>query len=549
MSDAPSDNHESITGQNAEKDAEARPGRTASLVRNIFANWLWYVLVVISGFLLPRFIDRHQGRELLGLWDLGWSLQFYISLLALGVASAVNRYVARYRTVRDWDALSATVSSSLMLLVVSSAAGLVGAAAFVAFVPQMLPGSSPDVVTTGRWVVWILSITAAIQLPGSVFNSVITGYERFDLLNLIRGSRDALVLIIMIALLVAGFGIIALAWTILIGELLCNVAKLVVARRLCPHLRLSMKFCRRSVVGKMLRFGGKAVLQSLAQSGLYQANTILVSIFLGPASLAVYARQRALVMHTMRFVKQYAQVFIPASSALHVHGDTAALRRLVVQTTKYGLYVTLPLTILFLVMGRPLLNVWMGAEYEAPVVLAVLVLGHLLSMPQLGVFSILMGMGKHGLPALFELGSALLSVGLGIVLMAYYQMGMVGAAVAMAVPVALSGGIFMPAYACRVLGIAPWQYIRAVVPGPVLAGIPFAVCLLSARYLFAERDGPQLALGLTSGGLVLAIVYWRWVLPLTVKRRITDAPRSFRAWITADGVARAPTSGHGGSPP
>lgn len=486
----------------------------------MLANWLWYVLVVIAGFILPRFIDRHQGQELLGVWDFGWSLVIYISFLAFGVTSAVNRYVARSRALGDWDTLNAIVTSSLAVLCVSAAAGCALALALAAAVPGLLGNSSTHVVTTAQWLVLILAAKAALQLPGGVFNGVITGYERFDLLNAIRIVRDGAVLLAAVVLLAVGYGILTLAIVMLVSELLAEVAKFIVARSLCTQLHLSVNMCRWRTIKELFSFGGKTFVQSLARGGIYQGSSLLVGVFLGPAPLAVYARQRALVVHTLSFVKQYAQVFIPRSSALDAEGDTRALRHTLIQTSKYGLYVTLPIMLVLLIMGGALLTLWMGPEYRAPWVLAVMALGHLLYIPQLGVYSVLMGIGKHGMQAWFDLGAAVAGILLGLVILGPLNGGLFGAAIAMTLPVAVSGGVFMPVYACRCLHLPMRRYLVEVVPGPLLASVPLAVCLIASRILFDGQPIVALAVGVGVGGLVTLPLYVRWVLPASLKSRI-----------------------------
>src|SRR5207253_420417 len=101
----------------------------------------------------------------------------------------------------------------------------------------------------------------------------------------------------------------------------------------------------------LLGFGSKTVLAWLSTMMLYQANSLLVGYFQGPVVLAIYSRQRALVMHAIRFLRQYAQVFAPATSSLEALGDDAGIRRLLVNTSKYGLYVSLPLLMLLAIMG------------------------------------------------------------------------------------------------------------------------------------------------------------------------------------------------------
>ncbi len=510
------------------------------VVRNVLANWVWYGLVLVSGFILPRFIDRQLGQDLLGVWDLGWSLVFYISLLALGVSSAVQRHVARARALADWDQLNAVVNSCLAVLLASGLLGVGAAIGLAAAVPWLLPTADPALFEPARWVVLLLAICAAEQIPGSVFNAVITGFERYDVLNVIRGARDLAVLVAMLVALFTGGTVVTLAIIVLSGEILGDLAKLLAAHRLCPTLRVHPRLCRRDTAREMLGFGAKTAVQALCRSGLYQTNSLLVAVFLGPAALAVYARQRALVMHLLRFVKQYAQVFIPASSALDAQADTARLQHLLIQTSRYGLYVTLPAVLIFLVLGGPLLQIWMGDDYQAPAVLAILAAAHLLTVPQLGAYSILLGMGKHGWPAAFEAMAAVVSLGAGALILGPLNGGLVGAAWALALPLALSGGVLLPACACRAVGLSGVEYVTKVAPAPLLAGLPLAACLLAARFTWPAEPLPALLVGVGAGGLASLPVYWRWVVPTSVKERIGRAWR--RRTVAPAAVETGPSS-------
>lgn len=507
----------------------AVPG--ASTARNVLANWIWYFLVLVSGFVLPRLMSDHLGRELLGVWDLGWSVVFYVRWLHLGVTASVNRYVARHRALADWDGLNHTVNTSLALLLTACGIGFLLGAVFAWFVPVMLPGQSAELVRSARHVVLLLCATAALQLPGGVFNAVITGCQRFDLLSIIRGARDGAVMIAIIVLLLGGHGLVPAACAVLTCEVLSSIAKVVVARRLCSQLRFSPSLCNAATARTLVVFGGKTVAQGFSRGSLYQVNSLLVAWFLGPATLAIFTRQRALVVHALRFMKQYAQVFIPRSSVLDAGGDAEALQALLITSTRYGLYMTLPIMLLLLVMGGPLLNVWMGADYQAPVVLAILAVGHLLIVPQQSVYSILMGMDRHGRPALYDLAAFVVSVVLGLVLMAPpLQMGMMGAAIAVSAPLALSSGIVMPIHACRLLKLGARQYLRRVLPGPLLASIPFLCSLVLARVAWSGNPSHALLFGTLIGGSITVCVYCRWVIPPSLRNRLL-ARLSFPAGV------------------
>ncbi|MFO0837902.1 MAG: oligosaccharide flippase family protein [Phycisphaerae bacterium] len=494
--------------------------RGGSLAASALSNWVWYLVVLASGFLLPPLIDRRYGREILGIWDLGWSLIFYINLLTLGIGSAVNRFVARCRAAEDWPGLNAAASSALLVLSASSAIGLILAVVFALWAPDTLPNLGAAERGLCRQFILLLGVNAALQLPEGVFNGVITGYERFTLLNVIRGARDTALLFVMVGLLLAGGGILALAWSLLISELGCFLVTIFVARRVCPTLQIAMRHCGAATVRQVMNFAGKTVAQELARSGLYQVNSQIVASLLGPAALAVYARPRALVMHLMRFVKQYAQVFVPKSSALDARADKPALQRLLIQSTRYGVYLALPPTLYLLVLGDLVLHVWMGPSYRVPAVMIVLAAGHLLSIPQMGVYAILMGMARHGRTATLELVSAGISVGLGILLVGVFKMGLLGAAIAVAAPLAFTSGILVPLYACGVVGLRFDDYARQVAFAPILLNLPLLGVLLIVRRMLGESPGLSLLVGVAAGGVLTTIVYYYRVLPATMRQAI-----------------------------
>lgn len=494
-----------------------------TFLRNVFTNWLYYLVVLVTGFFVPRLIHTHQGQELLGVWDFGWSLVSYVTLLSLGVVSAVNRYVARYRAVQDWDALNVSVNSSLVILLASFLVAALISIAFALACPLLLPEAGPELLAVAKTTVLWLTLSASLKLPLGVLDGVLTGHERYDVLNLIRGVRDIVTVACALLLLSAGHGLAAVAFVFLCGEALAGVVKIFVVGRICPTLRLAPSLVRVDAMREMIGFGGKTMLQGMARMGLYYANSLLVAFFLGPAILAVYTRQRSLVMHAMRFMKKYSHVFVPTSGRLDAQGDREGLQSLLIESSRYGFYISLPIAALLVIMGGPLLHAWMGPSYRAPMVLAILSMGHVLSLPQQSAYSILMGMGRHGVPSIAEFVAASCGIALCAVAMSRFDGGMASAALAIALPVTIVGGLLTPMYACRVLGVQLWRYVRSVTLGPSLAVVPFILILIVARWWWPDQPVRSLVIGTGSGALVLAAVYWIWVVPPALRVRISRA--------------------------
>ncbi|MCH8193555.1 MAG: hypothetical protein IIA65_06015, partial [Planctomycetes bacterium] len=110
QADAPSDAIPSA--DNSQRDVTGRD----QLVSNVLFSWASHLVFVAAGFIMPRMIDNHLGQELLGVWDFGWSLVAYFSLVNAGINSSINRYVAKYYGARDIAGVNDVASSGLCVL-------------------------------------------------------------------------------------------------------------------------------------------------------------------------------------------------------------------------------------------------------------------------------------------------------------------------------------------------------------------------------------------------------------------------------------------------
>jgi O-antigen/teichoic acid export membrane protein len=486
--------------------------RRNSIAGGVIYNWSGQAVFALSGFVLPRMISDRLGQETLGLWDFAWSLVVYTGLLGFGVAAAASRYVAHFRQLRDWEKLSRIISSCAALLTLSFAGGVVMIGVLVWLTPTLANIDDPRQIHETQWLVAILGLAGAILLPLSLYNGILTGCQRFDLKNTIRCGCHIVAFGTMAALLYTGRGLIAMAVVYLLAETFTGVANVVGAKRLCPELKISPSLVRVKEIRNVLRFGAKSMVQPIGRMALYQTSGLIVSYFLGPAVLAVYARQRALVMFATRFMEKYGNVFTPAASRLAAKGDLAALRKLLIDAGRYGFLVTLPIVAVMVILGSQVMRLWMGAQYVAPWVLAILAVGHLGSLAQRGAFKILMGLDSHGRASIWEFVVALASAVVGIVFVGVLGWGIEGAALAVGAAATIGGGIVPPVIACRRLDLSVATYTREVLMLPVLVLLPFVAWLLLVHTVFHHNVWLILGLGLGGGGIVLAATYWRFVI-------------------------------------
>ncbi len=489
---------------------------------NVLTSWAGQIVFIIAGFIMPRMVDQHLGQQALGVWDFAWSLVAYFRLVQGGIVSSVNRYVAKYRVVGDEEGVNCAVSSvSCVLLVMGTViTGLTIVAALQ--VPNLLSDQVGEYVNDAKWVILFLGLSIAVQITFAGFGGVVTGCHRWDLHNAIYAGTHVLTVAAMITALVLGAGLPALGFVTLCGELIGRLVRCVVAYRVYPPLSVRLAHARWSTARSMLGFGGKSYLPRIGELLLNQTTSVLIIAYMGPSALALYARPRALVRHVRTIVQKFAMVLTPTASSFHATNKREELRTLLVTTTRYAAYISLPLVLLLAILGNPILHIWMGENYVLGLVPAILAGGHLSLLIQRPVLAILTGMNMHGRPGLINFCASAIGAALTAVALGPLDLGLVGAALAVTVPLTIANAIYVPIYACQLLDVPIRRYLVDSMRGPVLCAMAFSAPLVVAHIAFAGRPIAMLGCGMGIGGPILAGLYWRYVLPPSYKRKLSQ---------------------------
>ena len=489
-------------------------------VYNVFANGTGQVVTTISGFVLPRLINDSIGPAELGVWDFGWSMRSIIAISALGMGSSAGHYVSRFRATGEWEALNCVLSAMLGLLFGTALLAVVVTSTIVCLTPRLMQGEEGTLIVAAQWMVSAMGAASVLQMVTIVYGGVLVGCRRFDLFNLVEIVADIGVVVGVIISLYAGWGLYGMAASVGGRQIMDLIAKRHLSHRLCPELHLRPRWTDWTRMREVAGYGSKTLTDSVATIIQGQVIVALVLFYHDMAAVAVFARSVALIRITTRFVMGFARILVPKAGEAHELGDKAALKHLLVEGTRVSIFLALPVVVLLVVMGGPILRLWMGGDYADPTVLIILVMGYLPFFAQRGTWHVLLGVGAHGLPALASLVGAVATVALSFLFLGVADSGLPGAALAVALPIGLVNLLVLPYAGCRAVGIAPSRYWLDSLRGPVVTVLPFGAVLLASRLVFADRPLLALLAGLLVGGPVLLITYWRFVLPSGLKARL-----------------------------
>jgi O-antigen/teichoic acid export membrane protein len=248
-----------------------------------------------------------------------------------------------------------------------------------------------------------------------------------------------------------------------------------------------------------------ALMALLAGRVSFQTDALVINAFLLPQSITLFAVAARLTEYAKDALRAATAVLTPAVSAMEAKGDAAAIRGVFLDSTRYVLWLILPVQLGLLLLGRPFLELWLGPEYavQSYPTLAILAAPLSLALSQSVAVRILYGTGRLRRYALGTLAEAAANLLLSLLLVRPF--GIEGVALGTAVPNVIFNGV-VGVCVCRGLGVGLGEYLRRSFLAPCAAALlPAAVWLAAAHW--AEPDGwPSLLLTGAAGMAVYAVV-------------------------------------------
>lgn len=476
------------------------------IVKNASSSWFALGTSVVVGFFLWPVIVHRLGDDAAGIWILIFSITGYYGLFDLGIRSSIIRYISKANATNDKEGASRVVSTSLF------AYFCVGAIAFVITVVASLlvnrfHSVKPEFHSTAPWLLFMVGTAVSLGFPLGVAGGVLEGLQRFDA----RRIPDIVGTLLRAALIVLalrhGYGLLTVAFITVAIPLVASIVCTVIAARLLP-VPLGLKYVDRATFREMATYGGTTLIIIIAGRLRFRTDSVIIGAFLSSAAITYFNIGAKIVDYAGEVVENLAQLFVPMSSHADALGETDRLRKIFVAGNRFCALIIFPICVSLIVLGKSVIEVWVGARY-VPVsypVLLILLLSTSTMLAQAASPRVLFGMSKHRTWALATLLEGLANLALSIALVRPY--GIIGDALGTAVPLVVTTTCFLPWHVCRRLQIRMTTYLREAYSLPLLLCMPLTVALLLMKRWFIPHNYFQLGLQVIIAGLVYGLALW-----------------------------------------
>lgn len=499
------------------------------LTWNVLMSWLSQLITVGIGFIMPRLIHDELGQVTLGVWDFGWAIVSYLSLVNFGIGSNSSKFVAQYRPSGQIQRLCEVMSTAHFMQLLICFGVFTGIYLLYTNVDAIFSSDKVDVDETAM-VLLLLGYSLGIQMLTDAYRGIITGCHRWDIHNAVNTFHNISSAIGMITTLLLGLGIQWLALVYFVSTVAAEILRFLMSRRVCPEVEIRFRYVNKEDARRILSFGVKTLATLAGSLSVQQTVSILITVHLGPAALAVFSRPAALMRHIENFISKFAFILMPTTSSMHGMGRTEELQEFAIQMSKVGWALAVPAGVFMVVFGPELIGLWMGQEYINAPLLWILAIGGCLASANRVGYRILSGMNMHGAVSFQGLMVYLMTLCMGIAWMTIWNGGLLAAACIFVLGEVMFNAVLVPFHMARMLGISVFQYVWQAGHRAVLIGVVCFLFLEGVRAIETWSVVVNILVGSLCHGALVGILYWRFVLTDPLKNKI----RSYFAFSRRD---------------
>jgi O-antigen/teichoic acid export membrane protein len=347
--------------------------------RNILANVFGGSWSLFLSLLIVPLKMRILGVDAFGLLAFIASLQVILGIFDLGLSPTIAREVAI-------DTSPNLLHSRDLLQTLSAVYGgiglLLGATLFLGadwLIDHWLKlGTLP--VEAARSSLRLGALAIMLSWPVSFYTGVITGRERFDILNAVRTASSTVLQLGSAAVLLVFGNLVAFAAWLAVSSLVEVTLYLVACFRLVPGLSLWPRVSRKAIA-QVWHFAMSMSVVRVLAIALTQSDRLLLSR-LAPIETLGYYSLALSVLRGLPLVQRFVtSALFPSFAANYVRDAMDKLVSDYNRATQGLVYVcTLPVAA-FIFFGEDILRIWISTGTAAPsaLILKVLAPGFLLA--------------------------------------------------------------------------------------------------------------------------------------------------------------------------
>ncbi len=438
---------------------------------------------MLNFFFIP-YITSMFGSTRYGVWVIIFQTVSYFTLFDFGINSALTRFVSKAFAKKDFTKINKTLSTAQLLYTIIGI--IVGISVFVLsqLYFDIFHIVSPELITEGKTALFLLGVFLAFQFLMMAFGNSHGAFQRLDISKNLTATEEIVRIAAMTLLLYNGYGLIALALTIVSTTVLRSVVGIVWLKKLFPEIKLSFRFDKDSA-RQLFGYSKVTLFISLCWLILYGSDSFILGVLSSTAAAGIYAPGAQLMLYLRNIINIVGVPLIPAVSHLESQESFERIQTIYLKGIKYISYISFAMMTAVFFLAESFVRNWLDQEFvETAQVMMILAVGTAFFLPQIIGNSILFGCEKHKIILQVVIIETFSKLSLVFYLVPIY--GILGMAMANTIPQVVLYSTLYPFLISKVLKISYLKILFEIIKTGTLGFLVVLITLLPIRFLCTD---------------------------------------------------------------
>ena len=473
---------------------------------------------MIVGNLIPVFYTPIMlsilGQNEYGLFKLSSSITSYLSLISMGIGSAVTRYLIKSREEEGQEAEEKVLGLFVVIFqVIAIATFVIGIG--IVFCLHFVYGDalSPEEIVRMRILVFLMVCNTSLTFSVSPFLSVVSSHEKFIFSQSMNIIATCAAPIVNIIVLFMGYASVGMAVSGLVINLLIQISYLLYVR-LRMRVRSRFKGMPTYLLKEILVFSFWIFVANVVSQLYNSTDTVMIGAVPELGTLAVAKYNVGAVFNSIVFslAVGLSSLLTPKANKMVFSGaSNTELTDLCIRVGRIQSYLVTLVITGFIAFGQPFIYYYTGPEYSEAYWVAILMMTpSMIPLVQSVCLSIIVAQNKHRFRSLVYLGIAIANV-IGTYFLMQTPLGIVGAALMTGIAQVIGQGFVMNWYYEKRTGLQMIRFWKEIVKTMIIPiGLCIATVLLSNVIDFYSI--PILIAGIVLYTLLFCLLSWKLIL-------------------------------------
>lgn len=472
---------------------------------------------MILGNLIPIFYTPIMltllGQSEYGLYKLAGSVTSYLSLISMGLGSAITRYLIKSREEEGKEAEERMFGLFDVIFNVIAVAALVVGTFLTMGLPLWYSKSlTTTEVSRMQLLVFMMVINMALSFSLSPYLSVVNAHEKFMFLQCMNIIQTCGVPCLNLVALYLGHGSVGLTVTSVGVSILTRIIYQAYVRR-SMQLRPQVKNLPTNKLKEIMGFSFWIFVSNVVGQLYNATDTVMIGMIpaLATTGVAVYNVGGTFNSIMSSLTTGISGLLAPKTNKMVFQGaSNDDLTGFAIRVGRIQGYIMALIISGFITFGQPFIAFYVGGEYaDAYWVAILMMIPYMIPLVQSVCLSVVIAQNQHRFRAIVYLAIGVLNVAGTWILMQY--LGIIGAALMSGIGVLIGHGIIMNWYYHKKTGLDMlqfWTQMANVWP------VPIVLCVVT---MFISRFVDFYNLSVLFCGIILytavyCILNWRYTM-------------------------------------